>query len=53
MPVTSKAQAGFMGRVASGAIKRKGLSPEKAKEFLRGVHVGSLPKRVKKGRRGR
>lgn len=49
MPAKSKAQFGFMGMVASGKIKKKGLSKEKAKEFLRGVHPKSLPKKKKKG----
>lgn len=48
MPAVSKAQFGFMGRVASGKIKRKGLSKAKAKEFLRGVKVSKLPRKVKK-----
>ena len=54
MPVTSKKQAGFMGMVASGKIKKKGLSRAKAKEFLRGVKVKKLPKKViKKKKNGR
>lgn len=48
MPVKSKAQAGFMGMVASGKIKKKGLSKAKAKEFLRGVKINKLPRKVKK-----
>lgn len=48
MPVTSKAQAGFMGAVASGKKKVKGLSRAKAKEFLRGVKVKKLPWKAKK-----
>lgn len=47
MPAKSKAQARFMGMVASGKIKRKGLSKTQAKEFLSGVKVGKLPKRSK------
>jgi len=43
MPVKSKKQAGFMGMVASGKIKKKGLSKERAKEFLKGVKVKKLP----------
>jgi hypothetical protein len=50
MPVKSKAQAGFMGLVASGRLKKKGLSKAKAKEFLRGVSVSKLPKK-KKGKK--
>ena len=48
MPVKSKVQAGFMGMIASGKFKKKGLSKKKAKEFLRGVRVGKLPRKVKK-----
>lgn len=53
MPVKSKQQAKFMGMIASGKLKKKGLSKDKAKEFLRGVKVGALPRKVKKknGRR--
>ncbi len=43
MPAKSKAQAGFMGLVASGKIKKKGLSKKKAKEFLKGVKLRNLP----------
>ena len=54
MPVKSKAQAGFMGLIASGKIKKKGLSKAKAKEFLRGVNVTHLPQKKGQGRgRGR
>jgi hypothetical protein len=48
MPAKSKAQFGFMARVASGKSKVKGLSKKQAKEFLKGVDVKKLPKRVKK-----
>lgn len=48
MPVKSKAQARFMGMIASGKKKVKGLSKAKAKEFLQGVNVKKLPKRVSK-----
>ena len=48
MPVKSKAQARFMGAIAGGRLKKKGLSKKKAKEFLRGVRVGKLPRKVKK-----
>lgn len=48
MPAKSKAQFGFMGMVASGKIKAKGLTRAKAKEFLAGVNVKKLPKRVSK-----
>ncbi len=46
MPVTSQAQAKFMGLIASGKKKVKGLSVAKAKEFLMGVKVKALPKRI-------
>ncbi len=48
MPVKSRKQAGFMGLVASGKKKVKGLSKEQATEFLRGVNVSKLPRRKKK-----
>jgi hypothetical protein len=48
MPAVSKRQAKFMGAVAGGAIERPGLSPEKAKEFVRGVKLKSLPKKKSK-----
>ena len=50
MPVTSRAQARFMGAVAGGRIHKKGLSRAKAREFLRGVKIKSLPKKKKNGR---
>lgn len=34
MPVESSRQWGFMARVRSGAQKVKGLTPDKAKEFM-------------------
>jgi len=43
MPATSKAQARFMGAIAGGALKKKGLSRKKAKEFLRGLRQKKLP----------
>jgi hypothetical protein len=48
MPATSKAQFGFMARVASGKQKVKGLSKKQAKEFLTGVNPNKLPARIKK-----
>jgi len=50
MPSTSKAQARFMGAIAGGAIKKKGLSPEKAREFIRGQNIKSLPSKAGKGK---
>lgn len=50
MPVKSNAQARFMGAVASGKLKRKGLSKEEAREFLRGSKLNDLPERVGKMR---
>ena len=43
MPAKSKAQAKFMGMVASGKKKVKGLSKDKAKEFLAGIKYKKLP----------
>lgn len=52
MPVKSKAQMRFMGAVASGSIKKKGLSKAKAEEFLHATGKGAkLPERAKKGKR--
>ena len=48
MPAKSKAQARFMGAVAGGAKKVKGLSKEKAKEFIKGQKMKGLPNKVKK-----
>ena len=45
MPVTSQAQWRYMGAVASGKIKSKGLSPQEARKMLhesRGTY-GKLP----------
>lgn len=49
MPVKSKAQAGLFGLIAGGgdASKAPGLSKSKAKEWLRGVKVKSLPEHAK------
>lgn len=48
MPVKSKQQAKFMGAIAGGALKKKGLSVSKAKEFLKGMKMRYLPTKVKK-----
>ncbi len=39
-----------MGVIASGKKKVKGLSRVKAKEFLRGVKVKKLPRKIKKNK---
>jgi len=46
MPVKSKKQAGLMGIVASGKKKVKGLTETQAEEFIKGVKVSKLPKKV-------
>lgn len=51
MPVKSRAQARFFGLIASGKLKKKGLSKAKAKEYLRGVHYNGLPARKKRKKR--
>lgn len=48
MPARSQAQARFMGAVAGGKITKPGLSSAKAKEFISGQNIKSLPKKVKK-----
>jgi hypothetical protein len=50
MPVKSRAQFWFMAMIASGKLKKKGLTKAKAKEFLRGVKVKNLPQRKEQGR---
>jgi hypothetical protein len=45
MPVVSKAQGRLMGAIAGGDLQKSGLSQSKAKEFLRGVNLKSLPAR--------
>ena len=50
MPAVSQAQARFMGAIAGGSLKKKGLPPAKAKEFLAGVDVSKLPARKTKKR---
>jgi hypothetical protein len=46
----SKAQARFLGGVAGGAIRRKGLSAKRAREMLKGTKVKKLPARKRKRR---
>lgn len=48
MPAKSKAQARFMGAVAGGMVKKKGLPPAKAKEYVAGQKMKGLPERIKK-----
>lgn len=50
MPATSKKQFKFMHAVASGAIKKAGLSPAKAKEFVSGQSPKGLPERKRRHR---
>jgi hypothetical protein len=48
MPVESKAQLRFMAAVASGSIKKSGLSKAKAAEFISATPKGKkLPARKK------
>jgi hypothetical protein len=46
----SKAQARFLGAVAGGRVKVKGLSSKTAREMLRGTKVKKLPARKRKRR---
>lgn len=48
MPAKSKAQLRFMGAVAGGAVKKKGLSREEAREYIRGQSAKRLPERFSK-----
>ena len=47
-PAVSQAQARFFCAVAGGKLKKPGLPKSKAKEFLRGVDVATLPTRKAK-----
>lgn len=48
MPPKSKAQAKFMRAVASGDVKKPGLSKKQAEEFVSGTPTKNLPARAKK-----
>jgi hypothetical protein len=48
MPAKSKKQFRFMKAVESGAIKKKGLSKEEAREYTEGQSPGNLPEKAKK-----
>jgi hypothetical protein len=50
MPATSQKQYRFMEAVAHGGIKKKGLSPAKAQEYVQGQNYRTLPKRARKRR---
>jgi hypothetical protein len=47
MPAKSKAQARFMRAVASGSVKKPGLSKKKALEFVKGHSTKKLPEKKK------
>ncbi len=49
MPATSKAQMRCMGAVAGGAVKKKGLSKEKAKDAPKVQKPGTSAPVVSKG----
>lgn len=52
MPAASKKQFRFMAAVASGSIKKPGLSKAKASEFVTATpSYKSLPKKSKKGKK--
>ena len=48
MPPKSKAQARFMRAVASGSVKKKGLSRAQAKEYVSGHSTKGLPDKKSK-----
>jgi hypothetical protein len=50
MPATSKKQFRFMQAIAHGSLKKPGLSPEKAAEFVSGQSPKDLPQRKSKKR---
>lgn len=47
MPAKSKAQFRLMQAIAEGNIKKEGLSPAKAREYVEGVNYKALPKQKK------
>ncbi len=47
MPAKSKAQLRFMAGVASGDIKKKGLSKAQASEWVHATGSRKLPNRIK------
>ena len=48
MPAKSRAQFRFMQAVAHGGVKKPGLSPAKAAEYVSGQSPKGLPAKVKK-----
>jgi hypothetical protein len=48
MPAKSKAQFRFMHAVASGKVKKKGLSEAEAAEYVKGQSPKGLPRKSKK-----
>jgi hypothetical protein len=46
VPPKSKAQARYLRAVASGKVKKKGLSSTKAEEYVSGYDTKNLPERV-------
>lgn len=48
MPATSKKQFRFMEAVAHGGIKRPGLTPAKAAEYVSGESPKGLPEKAPK-----
>lgn len=50
MPATSQAQFRFMQAIAHGSLKKKGLSKEKAAEFVSGQSPKGLPAKAKDAR---
>ena len=45
MPPRSRKQAAFMRAVASGSIKKKGLTKKEAKEYVEGHSTKHLPRK--------
>lgn len=51
MPPKSKKQARFMRAVASGKVKKKGLSKKEASEYVKGYPTKGLPEKKKRKRK--
>lgn len=53
MAATSKHQFNFMASIASGTLKKKGLSKKKAAEYIKGQNPKGLPARSNKSKKKR
>lgn len=52
MPAVSKKQFKFMEAVKHGGIKKPGLSPKKAADFVDNIDYKSLPNQIRRVKKG-